>query len=96
MADEHLIINISTKDTQSPDMVGTIRDGQTRLVRAVPTVLGLCPIIWISHQISKNEQGVPVHKCLLLDSKDPPHTFEGEIELEAFRAKRFPMVHVEW
>jgi hypothetical protein len=96
MANEDLIIPIHSENAFTPDLNAPVRGGGSRMVRMVPTGIGLLPIIWISHKITTNEQGVPVYNCLLLDNKDPPHTSPAEITVDAFRHKDFPMVAVEW
>jgi hypothetical protein len=95
MANSNLIIPLDT-DAYKQDAHAPVRGGGTRVVRAVPTALGILPIIWISHDITLNEAGTPVYNCLLLASKDPPVAHPGEISVEAFKAGNIPTAIVEW
>jgi hypothetical protein len=95
MADSDLIIKLDT-DAYKQDPHAPVRGGGTRVVYAIPTGLGILPMIWLSHTISKNDEGVPVYACLLLASKDPPQTIQGEISVEAVRSANIPTTVVEW
>jgi hypothetical protein len=91
-----LVIDINAGEAFKQDAHAPVRGGGTRLVRMVPTAIGNLPIIWISHEITKNDEGIPVYQCLLLDNKTPPHALPAEITVEAFKTKNFPMTSVEW
>jgi len=91
-----LIIPINSENAFAPDLNEPVRGGGSRMVRMVPTSMGLLPIIWISHKITTNDANIPVYNCLLLVSKDPPQASPAEITVDAFRHKNFPMVAVEW
>lgn len=91
----NLVIPLNT-DAYQQDAHAPVRGGGTRVVRAAPTGLGILPIIWVSHEITVNEDGIQIYNCLLLASKTPPVAHPGEITVEAFRAGNFPTTVVEW
>ena len=95
MADSDLVIKLDT-DAYTKDAHTPVRGGGTRVVYAIPTALGILPMVWLSHTISKNEEGTPVYACLLLASKDPPQTIQAEIPVEAVRTANIPTTAVEW
>ena len=95
MADKDLVIQLN-RDAYTQDAHAPVRGGGTRIVYAIPTALGILPMIWRSQNITTNDEGVPVYTCLLLASKDPPQTIQAEIPVAAVQNSKIPTTVVEW
>lgn len=95
MADKDLVININSPSYKE-DAHAPVRGGGTRVVYAVPSGFGIVPIIWISHEVTTDDNGQPAHNCLILISKDPPQAVPGTIPVEAIKSKNITTTVVEW
>lgn len=95
MADKDLVIQLNP-DASTENAFAPVQGGKTRIVRAVPTVFGLSPIIWISREVTKDSNGEPAHDCLVLINKNPPQAVPATISLAALEIDNAPRVVVEW
>jgi hypothetical protein len=95
MADSDLVIKINS-DAYKKDAHAPVRGGGTRIVYAIPSGVGMVPLIWISHEIVTDDNGQPAHECLILISKKPLQAIPGTVPVAAIQSGNIPTTAVEW
>lgn len=106
MADDDVLISIpialpeSMTNVERPS-AGKLAKGDFRLVRMLPTPLGLRPAIWISpyttEEVCDRDVGLEtVRKAVVLISKGPPFPEIACITIPEHAVQKFPLEPVEW